>query len=486
MADEHADGTQGWRNSSSEAMEERLKRINKAIQDGDVKRRQQEAQRARKHAEAENKGVLRSAMDGFIGGVVWAAKMLFAIPVMLAKGAAAVAAGVTRKTMDRLAGTTWESDAKQANLDKMGLQEMERENRDNFQSEMDARQDAMERMEMERDHLKDKMREQNMASFVSDEPAQENAGDAGARPEGHNPAASSGSASSGSGADDAQRKKAEAPTQQDNNGTRLLGEVSREYHATKDYQFEAMAKHLELESFKALQAPSKPSLLRAVQKLVCANDPLLNGNDTARKKLSGPNAVLRMAANQVIAQEVVIGIAQDALASGNLEEHMKGLAASLENHGEKSTFVTRVLSDAEKLSQQRDALYEQVRDPRNRGRKTDLGWVAAAYREYSATLNEMQAAPRVRHETPRQHKAPGGYLPEPEYAAVEQENLLEHVEGTRPSSEEGQGSAGPDNEVDRQPGVPGHKGLARETEGDEPRKLENDGMRGGSLPAPGA
>lgn len=370
------------RHRGDPAMEERLARIVADIRSGERARREKDADRAQREQQEAGAGVGAK----ILGGVARVFKWLFAIPKALFSLAGAIGAGVVRRTVDKLTGSQWENDAKQAKLEMMGLQEMGRENVEKFRQEIKTNQQKMSRLHHEQGHIEEDMRTRTMSSLAG-----KTSGPAGEVDPRNTP--TDGSLSQGTGlpspeGDARHNKRSRVAV----NGyeMKLLSEVSQHYHALEDGRFAAVDEALQSESLEALKSNDSHMVLRAIQKIVCAQDPKLGGRPNTKKELEGPNAVLRIAANQVVAQEVTELLLEDIAQSENPEKFVQSMIESIEHGSTDNTFYHFVRATSEHLADNRDAIYKAVRDPLNTGRHADWAWLKAAYEEYQGRISAIE------------------------------------------------------------------------------------------------
>jgi hypothetical protein len=362
-------------------MNARLDTIIGDIRKGELRRRRKEESRFARAAESEGSDQsIGSKIFSMIGkGIIG----LLSLPFKAAEFAARVGVGVLRKTVDKLAGTNWEEEAKQSKLNVLGLQEMGKENLEKYQQEIKDRQEEMSRLHLEQSRLEDDMRAKTMRSLETNDPQS---------------AESKGVAVGGiPSITDNEAKNSDSPTTYvDSFEMKLLAEMSYEYHHTVDGRFQSIIESLKEDSLEALKSQDSLLLMRAVQKIVCASDPLLGGREGIRKELEGPNATIRIGANQVVAYSITEALVKKAAASGNPQQHMEAMIKSLEKSGSSanSPFFQFVLSEANRASNHRDIIYKELRDPANTGRKTDWAWLKKAHSEYHSRLkgfkNELE------------------------------------------------------------------------------------------------
>lgn len=401
MAEKNTQDGQGAQGNAQGFSEEagtadRLAAITKRITSGEMRREKKEAERAERDREVEGKSLADKVLGGFLK---FLRAVFISLPVAAVKTAGTIAAGVTRKTTDKLAGTNWEEEAKQGKLDTMGLSEMKDENVEDFQNGMKARQEAMSQLYMQREHLKEDVEAQKRAREMA-----ELAGTNGPKDErsGGNPGDAADSAPNAFGGSlpgwtsDAPGEEgagsSDAAKSNDGFCMGLLGEVSKEYHAETDGRYENKKDSLVKESQKGFKAADPNLVLRGIQKIMCAKDPMLGGREGERKRLTGPNAVIRVAANQVAAQETTIKLGEAAKESGNPAQFIRDMRDSLEKDGADSSFFSFVLQEANNTAANRDSIYQAMRDPRNSGRHTDLNWVKQAFAEYQEKMDSIAAS----------------------------------------------------------------------------------------------
>lgn len=409
-----------------EATERRLEETIKEIKSGE---RQRQAREKARLAEANaNAGTEKesTAMRWLTKGIT----ALLLLPFKLLSFAGRLGVGVVRKTVDRVAGTNWEQEAKQAKLSVMALDEMGKENLEQYQEEMKARQRKMSEMQLEQEHLKEDIAAQTMKNLGGEGPAKpappEEAANTG-QPSLDQPA--KGVGMMGIPISEISASGMEVPSV-DNADMKLLAAVSHAYNQSHDDRFVSNLTSLKDESLYAIKSKDHLLIQSAIQKVLCAKDPLLGGRESVAKTLEGEAAVVRIAANQVISYQLATKLVEKALTSDDPKKFMDEMCQSLEQPGDTNTFFAFIEKEASLQSGYRDEIYKQINNGIKQGHHTDWVWLKNAFKDYEKNLANIA-------ETVRQSKnADSRGLPG---AVMEEETLggENGIEGEQPAPDEG-------------------------------------------------